>query len=131
MQYPAVMQPTRARIEQIAPEDEAARAEGSELFPPVAPKLSRNFAVMDTSFEGGGTGSAAATADSTDFLAAFNGLGAVPEDIRNLLPEDCRRAFDSAVSKDKEWESRWGPEGDVMSRRAPVIDKAIVPYSMS
>lgn len=131
MQYPSIMQPTRARIEQVAPEDEETRAEGSELFPAVAPKMSRNFAVVDTTYESGGFGAAAATADSTDFLAAFDGLGAVPEGIRELLPEDCRRAFEGALSKGKEWESRWGTEEQMMARRAPIIDKAIVPYSMS
>ncbi|KAL2207446.1 nuclear localization protein [Sarocladium strictum] len=131
MQYPAIMQPTRARVEQIAPEDEEARAAGSELFTPVPHKLSRNFAVMDTSYESGGYGSAAAKTDTTDFLATFNGLESVPAEIRNLLPEECRRAFDGAVSKDREWQSKWGTEEQMMARRAPVIDKAIVPYSMS
>lgn len=131
MQYPAIMQPTRARVEQIGPEDEEARAAGSELFTPVPHKLSRNFAVMDTSYESGGYGSAAAKTDTTDFLATFNGLESVPAEIRNLLPEDCRRAFDGAVSKDREWQSKWGTEEQMMARRAPVIDKAIVPYSMS
>ncbi|KAK0383353.1 hypothetical protein NLU13_9266 [Sarocladium strictum] len=130
MQYPAIMQPTRARVEQIAPEDEEARAAGSTLFAPVPHKLSRNFAVIDTSYEGGGCGAAAAKTDTTDFLASFNGLEAVSDEIRNLLPESCRRAFDGAVNKSREWESRWGTEEQMMARRAPVIDKAIVPYSM-
>jgi chromatin structure-remodeling complex protein RSC7 len=131
MQYPAIMQPTRARIEQISPEDEASRAEKSELFPAVPYKMSRNFAVMDISYEGGGCGQAATTTGAPDFLSSFNGLDAVSEETRKLLPEDCRRALDAAISKEKGWQNRWGAEETTTARRAPVIDKAIVPYSMS
>ena len=131
MQYPAIMQPTRARIEQVAPGDETSRADKTEIFPAVPPKMSRNFAVMDISYEGGGYGQAAATTGAPDFLASFNGLGAVSEDTRRLLPDDCRRALDAAIGKGKDWRNRWGPEEKTMARRAPVIDKAIVPYSMS
>ncbi|KAF5982579.1 nuclear localization NPL6 [Fusarium coicis] len=135
MQYPATMQPTRARIEQVAPEDEQATAD-SAIFPPVPTKMARNFLVADTYFETSSAGviSASAvdgTAGSPDFLASFQGLSAVSDEIKDLLPLECRVAFDGAVAKETSYRSKWGPESKTMSRRQPIIDKAIVPYSMS
>lgn len=133
MQYPAAMQPTQARIEQVAPEDEEA-TKGSAVFPPVSLKMARNFYVADTYLETPPAGLAPAAYDRddpTDLLASFNGLGAVSDDIKDLLPPECRQAFETAVGNEQQWKARWGPEKDNMSRREPVIDKAIVPYSMS
>ncbi|QGI75757.1 hypothetical protein CEK25_000663 [Fusarium fujikuroi] len=135
MQYPTTMQPTRARIEQVAPEDEQAAAD-SAIFPPLPTKMARNFFVADTYFETSSAGviSASAvggTAGSPDFLASFQGLSAVSDEIKDLLPPDCRAAFDGAVAKEASYRSKWGPESETMSRRQPIIDKAIVPYSMS
>jgi chromatin structure-remodeling complex protein RSC7 len=135
MQYPVTMQPTRARIEQVAPEDEEAAA-GSSVFPPVPTKMARNFFVADTYFETSSAGVISAsgvdgTASSADFLASFQGLSTVSDDIKDLLPPECRAAFDSAVEKETSYRSQWGPETENMSRRQPVIDKAIVPYSMT
>lgn len=133
MQFPATMQPTRARIEQIAPEDEAA-LEGSTIFPPVGHKMAKNFYIADTYAESPPVGLTSATYagdDSSNFLSSFNGLGAVSDDLKDLLPPECRAAFDKALDGEKEWHKRWGPEKDTMSRREPVIDKAIVPYSMT
>lgn len=134
MQYPKAMQPTRARIEQVAPEAEAAASNDSTVFGPVSLKMARNFYVTDTYYEGAPAGVTSTfydRTDSSDFLSQFKGLGAVPDDIKDLLPAECRKAFDAAVSHEEEWESRWGPEAEKTSRRQPVIDKAIVPYSMS
>ena len=129
------MQSTRVRIEQIAPEDEAAASsERSGMFPPVPLKLARNFCVIDTYLETPEAGVAPVTYDrpgQADFLASLSGLGAVSSDIRDMLPADCRKAFDEALKHEEEWQGRWGPESETMSRRQPVIDKAIVPYSMS
>ena len=44
---------------------------------------------------------------------------------------ECRVAFDGARGRERAWKARWGAEEWVMGRREPVIDKAIVPYSMS
>ncbi|CAM1507168.1 Fc.00g068090.m01.CDS01 [Cosmosporella sp. VM-42] len=132
LQYPAAMQPTRARIEQVTPEDEEA-AKGSTVFPPVSLKMARNFFVADTYFETSSAGVLSAAydkSDTADFLAPFNGLGAVSDDVKNLLPPECRKAFDGALEKEHSWRSQWGPESEKMSRRQPIIDKAIVPYSM-
>ncbi|KND90142.1 Chromatin structure-remodeling complex subunit rsc7 [Tolypocladium ophioglossoides CBS 100239] len=133
IQYPAIMQPTLARIELVAPEDEV-EAKGSERFPPVSSKLARNFFVTDTYYESAPAGAAPAAsdkADSADFLASFNGLKAVSDDIKDLLPPECRKAFEKAALQDGEWKSRWAAESEKTSRRDPVIDKAIVPYSMN
>jgi chromatin structure-remodeling complex protein RSC7 len=133
MQYPATMQSTRVRIEQVAPQDETA-GDGSAMFPPVPLKLARNFSVIGTLLENPSAGVASVTYDKSaqaDFLASFSGLGAVSQEIRDLLPADCRKAFQDALKTEVQWKSRWGTESDNMSRRQPVIDKAIVPYSMS
>lgn len=124
-----MMQPTQARIVQVSPNDEET---ANATFPSVPLKIARNFMVTDTIYETpSGVYSAAATAptDDADFCAPFHGLESVPNDIKDLLPADCRKAFDDAISKDRDWKSRWGPEHEVASRRLPTIDKAIVPYS--
>lgn len=137
MQYPASMQPTVARIEQILLQDqdqdqEAAKAD--PVFPPVPLKMARNFAVIDTYFEtpaAGGAPAAVEKSDPADFVAQFNRLGAVSDDIKDLLSTECREAFDKAVQKEMDWRSRWGLEATHMSRKDPIIDKAIVPYNMT
>lgn len=145
------MQPTHARIEQIddtADETQSAPVPSTTTFSPVKPSVSRNFLVMDTHLETPPAGvssasydvpfrtsrtnlasSSSATNFTADFLSPFRSLQAVPDDIRALLPEECRQAFDGAREKEDTWFSRWGDEADVMARREPVVDKAIVPYS--
>ena len=133
MQYPATMQSTLARIEQISPDEEEA-AEGNAKFPPVPYKTARNFLVTDTylySPVGLAPVAAQDKSDPADFLASFNGLGAVSNDIKDLLPPECRTAFDEAVDRGREWKQQWGTEGEKAARRMPIIDKAIVPYSMA
>jgi chromatin structure-remodeling complex protein RSC7 len=133
MQYPKIMQPTYARIEQISPDEEEA-TKGHAMFPPVATKMARNFLVMDTYYESAPAGvtlSSYEKSEPSDLNGEFKGLGAVSQDIKDLLPAKCRQAFDKALSQEREWESRWGPESEKASRRQPVIDKAIVPYSMN
>jgi chromatin structure-remodeling complex protein RSC7 len=146
MHYPRIMQPTHARIEQIADGEEPDQqpSSSSTIFPPVKPSISRNFLIMDTHLETPPAGVSASAYEvpfrtsqtdhepsaAADFLSPFRGLAAVPDDIRDLLPEECRRAFDSARQKEETWFARWGDEARVTSRREPVVDKAIVPYSM-
>ncbi|KAL2200754.1 chromatin remodelling complex Rsc7/Swp82 subunit-domain-containing protein [Corynascus similis CBS 632.67] len=148
MHYPAVMQPTHARIEQIVDgeggEGVDQTPEGKTKFPPIKPSISRNFLVMDMHLETPPAGVSAAAYDvpfrtsqvdrepsaAADFLAPFKGLRAVPDEIRDLLPAECRQAFESARAKEDGWFERWGNEAEVTSRREPVVDKAIVPYSM-
>ncbi|KAH7137232.1 chromatin remodelling complex Rsc7/Swp82 subunit-domain-containing protein [Dactylonectria estremocensis] len=133
MQYPVVMQPTRARFEQVTSEKDES-AEGTGAFPPIPAKMARNFYVADTYFATPSAGVVAAAdtqAESADFLASFSGLSAVSDDIKDLLPPECRKAFDQAVDKETTWRSQWGLESEHNSRRQPIIDKAIVPYSMT
>ncbi|AEO55046.1 hypothetical protein MYCTH_2298421 [Thermothelomyces thermophilus ATCC 42464] len=148
MHYPAIMQPTHARIEQVVDREESegdAPSRRSTKFPPVKPSISRNFLVMDMHLETPPSGVSAAAYDvpfrtsqadyessaAADFLAPFRGLRAVPDEVRDLLPPECRQAFDKARAKEDSWFERWGNEADVTSRRDPVVDKAIVPYSMT
>lgn len=141
--YPASMQPTHARIEQVVDKEDAPQPTSPTIFPPVNPTISRNFMVTDVHMQTPPTGiapssytvpfrSAAdnAAAAGADFLAPFRGLRAVSMEIRDLLPDDCRKAFDEAVKKEEDWFEKWGDETDSTSRRPPVIDKAIVPYSI-
>lgn len=139
MHYPATMQPTHARIEQVVDNDDKT---SSSTFPPLNPAISRNFLVMDTQMETPPQGIAPASYDvpshasapheegyPPDFLAPFQGLRAVSQEIRDLLPDDCRKAFEEAVKAEEDWHAKWGTEATSTSRRAPVVDKAIVPYS--
>ncbi|KAK4226724.1 chromatin remodelling complex Rsc7/Swp82 subunit-domain-containing protein [Podospora fimiseda] len=143
MQYPAITQPTHARIEQVV-DEESDQPTGATLFPPVKPSISRNFLVMDTYMEAPPAGISPAAFEvpfrtspadyeasaQADFLAPFKGLGAVSDEIRDLLPDECRQAFDQARKQEEAWFSKWGNEADHTSRREPIVDKAIVPYSM-
>lgn len=144
MHYPRIIQPTHARIQQVVDSEDTSSSSSSGL-PPVKPSISRNFLITDVEVElpPAGISSAAyevpfrtspadrAASARADFLSPFKGLSAVPDDIRDLLPEECRKAFDSAVKNEEEWFGKWGDEKDTMCRREPVIDKAIVPYSMN
>lgn len=139
------MQPTHVRIEPAKPSSPSSD-EPSTVFPDLDPKITRNFQVLDIQYEpappgvsplavsstsnlaakeGAGAGAGAATAE---FLSPFKGLGAVSDDIKDLLPPDCRKAFDEAVGREDEWRGRWGTEQEVCSRGQPVIDRALVPF---
>lgn len=128
------MQPTRARIEQVPLSDSKAPSSSeSKMFPDIPPRVARNFLVMDTQMETPPWGVSTAAYSGTsgaDFLTSFKGLGAVSEDIKDLLPSECRKAFDKAAEEEHAWKARWGDERDTTCRREPKIDKAIVPYTI-
>lgn len=130
MQFPASMQPTHARMEYV---QDPSTSSDSKIFAPLNPVISRNFKVVDTIMETPSASLPNAAYQQyynvPDFLAPFQGLGAMSNDIKDLLPLECRAAFDEAVSKEDQWKTKWGPEAQVSRRRAPVIDTAIVPYS--
>ncbi|KAI5862620.1 chromatin remodelling complex Rsc7/Swp82 subunit-domain-containing protein [Durotheca rogersii] len=129
MQFPAIMQPTHVRFEQVR--DSTAET-GSARFPPLDPTIPRNFKVLDTHMETPPAGLAAAAYEQREvpvFLAEFQGLAAVPDDIRDELPPECRDAFDRALDQEAAWKARWGPEKTAAHRRPPIIDAAIVPYN--
>jgi len=148
MHYPATTQPTRARIEQVVDrEEEDDEVKESTKFTELNPVIPRNFLVMDVYMESPPAGVSPASYDvplrhssavdhesyrSADFLAPFQGLSAVSPEIRDMLTPEQRKAFDQAVSIEKDWNySERGTEAASTSRRIPVVDKAIVPYSMS
>lgn len=143
--YPATAQPTHARIEQVVDTEDAEPPSSPTIFTPTKPIVSRNFLVTDIYMEAPPAGVSPAAYDipfrtspaerassaQADFLSPFRGLGSVPDDIRDLLPEDCRQAFDAAAKTEDEWFAKWGDESESTCRREPVIDKALVPYSMT
>jgi chromatin structure-remodeling complex protein RSC7 len=129
MQFPATMQPTHARIVQLP---DSSTPTGSKVFTALDSKIPRNFKVIDTVMETPPAGIASAAykpGNVPDFLKPYQGLGSISDDIKDLLPPECRQAFNDALEKETEWKSKWGPEADTMHRREPVIDAAIVPYS--
>ncbi|CRK38860.1 hypothetical protein BN1723_018702, partial [Verticillium longisporum] len=129
MQYPSIMQPTRTRIEQVAPEDEPAP---TPVFPRLPPAVARNAQVLDIYYESAPAGMAPSSSSkqrpAADFLAPFDGLSAVSDDIKDLLPPACRAAFDRAAQREVDWAARWGNETDVCARGEPIIDRAVVPF---
>src|SRR5690554_5327353 len=50
MHFPAAMQPTHVRIEQV-PLSDTESASDSKTFPDIPPRVARNFLVMDTHME--------------------------------------------------------------------------------
>ncbi|KAL5604331.1 hypothetical protein BROUX41_002304 [Berkeleyomyces rouxiae] len=142
MHYPSTFQPTRARAELIPIGDDFDAT--SALFPPLSRRIARNFYVADLVCETPPAGIAPTVSltpavaaapnnnnNNKDLLAQFGGLGAVSQEIQDLLPPECREAFDRAKKTEKAWVDKWSTEAEGMSRRQPVIDKAIVPYSMT
>ncbi|RNJ58791.1 hypothetical protein D7B24_004155 [Verticillium nonalfalfae] len=129
MQYPSIMQPTHTRIEQVAPEDEPAP---TSVFPRLPPAVARNAQVLDIYYESAPAGMAPSSSSkqrpAADFLAPFDGLSGVSDDIKDLLPPACRAAFDRAAQREVDWAARWGNETDVCARGEPIIDRAVVPF---
>ncbi|KAK5637120.1 hypothetical protein RRF57_012832 [Xylaria bambusicola] len=134
MQYPAIMQPTHARIEQVIESSKSADADSTSHphFPPLDPRIPRNFTVIDTYMETPPVGLSPAVYEKREvpaFLAEFQGLGAVSSDVLEELPAECREAFEKALEQEKAWKATWGREKSMTHRRDPIIDAAIVPYS--
>ncbi len=131
MQYPTIMQPTHARIEQVTDSSSPTDSNPNPRFPPLDPRIPRNFTVIDTYMETPPAGLSLAVYEKREvpaFLAEFQGLGAVSSDILDDLPAECREAFDKALEKEKAWKATWGSEKMMTHRRDPIIDAAIVPY---
>jgi chromatin structure-remodeling complex protein RSC7 len=140
MQYPKTMQPTHARWEQIDDNEVWAKAElnnghtednedGEEksIFTPVKPIYSKNFMIVDTVYESAPAVNLGVPGpDGDTYDLGFNGLSSVPDDIKDELPPECRKAFDEALEKELQWKSKWGTETQFAHRRAPAIDKGMV-----
>ncbi|KAI1172903.1 hypothetical protein F4777DRAFT_559891 [Nemania sp. FL0916] len=134
IQYPAIMQPTHARIEQVVRPSSPTATDDNDnpRFPPLDPKISRNFTVMDTYMETPPAGISPAVYEQREvpsFLSEFQGLGSVSGDILEELPPQCQEAFFKALKQENNWKSAWGSEQTMTHRRDPIIDAAIVPYS--
>ncbi len=103
MQYPATMQPTHARFEQVM---DSSSASDSARFPPLDSKIPRNFKVIDAYMETPPAGVSSAVYEQREvpgFLAEFQGLGAIPKEILDELPAECRGAFDKALDQENAW----------------------------
>src|SRR5690606_39031517 len=90
-----------------------------------------NFQVMDFHMETPPSGVAPSAYGNTvtaDFLTPFRGLNAVSDEIKDLLPPECRQAFDGAASGEKEWVASLGKEKSVTCRRLPMVNKAVVAF---
>jgi chromatin structure-remodeling complex protein RSC7 len=130
MQYPAIFQPTHARIEQLPPSDETEIAGPNTKFEPIRPVVARNFSVVDTYMETPPAGVSPLAYDANpiaEFLGPFKGLSAISDDIKDLLPPECRKAFDEALANETSWKEKWRNEKESSCRRNPIIDKSIVP----
>lgn len=115
VQYPTIMQPTSARIEQIPPNADRDETAASQTFPLLSPSIPRNFLVTDTycetppagvssvSYDRHASVLAGADHNSSDFLAPFRGLDAVSDDVKDCLPSECREAFEQALGREKNW----------------------------
>lgn len=112
-QFPATMQSTAVRIEQLPPSAVLGADSESPVFPAMNPNIPRNFMVTDTYAEHPPAGISSASydariynaVDADDFLAPFRGLSAVSDDVKNTLPAECREAYEEALTQEKEWHS--------------------------
>jgi chromatin structure-remodeling complex protein RSC7 len=139
MHYPKIMQPTHARWEQIDDNEVEAKSrltnghigdqdgEEKSIFTPVKPIYSKNFLIVDTIYESApAVGLGVPGPDGDTYDLGFNGLSSVPDDIKDELPPECRKAFEEALGKEAQWKSRWGTESQFAHRIAPKIDKGMV-----
>lgn len=138
IQYPKTMQPTHAKWVQINDEVEAngqltnghTNDHGDEvtsMFTPVKPIYSRNYMIVDTAYETAPYSNLGVPGPDGDVHdIGFNGLSAVPDDIKAELPPECLAAFEEALAKELEWKNNWGTESTDAHRKAPVIDKGLI-----
>ena len=131
MFYPTIMQPTHAKWEQIPPQPSTnpsqqepnltngtthpTNNDPSELtiFPAVPQVVSRNYAVIDTTYTAppiSNAGFPGPDGTITDPTSGSQGLSTVPSDILDELPEDCRQAFEAARAAEVGWKQQWGTE---------------------
>ncbi|GJC80431.1 chromatin structure-remodeling complex subunit rsc7 [Colletotrichum liriopes] len=125
MHQPVNTQPTRARVEAIAP---GTASESNSAFPTVPSAVQRNFNVVDIVYETPRAGVQSAgrrPAEVPDFLKPFNGILAISDDIKSMLPPECRESLERHQADQREFESRFGDEKDKMARGRLRIDKSV------
>ena len=132
MFYPTIMQPTHAKWEQIPPQhptessqpltNGSAPTNGDHpmttdsqptIFSSVPPVVSRNYAVIDTTYTAppiSNAGFPGPDGTITDTTYGTQGLSSIPSDILDELPEDCRQAFEAARAAEVGWKQQWGTE---------------------
>lgn len=132
MFYPTIMQPTHAKWEQIPPQPATESSQQQHLtngssahppndspsteptiFSPVPPVVSRNYAVIDTTYTAppiSNAGFPGPDGTITDPTSGSQGLSSIPSDILDELPEDCRQAFETARAAEVGWKQQWGTE---------------------
>ena len=129
MFYPTIMQPTHAKWEQIPPQPTADSpkqhltngsthtngepASEPTIFPAVPPVVSRNYAVIDTTYTAppiSNAGFPGPDGTITDPTSGSRGLSTISSDILDELPEDCRQAFEAARAAEVGWRQQWGTE---------------------
>jgi chromatin structure-remodeling complex protein RSC7 len=104
-----------------------ADAPPATIFRPIRPVYSRNFLIVDTLYENpshSNLGIPGPQSFSDD--VGFPGLSEISDEIKDLLPPECRREFDRALSSELEWKAKWSTEANDSLRRAPVIDKGLI-----
>lgn len=144
MQYPQIMQPTHARWEPVEPVDDAtagmeaitvsstppspsAPPTSDTIFPPVPPQLARNFLIVDTLYENATHSHLGVPGpDGGAMDVGFSGLEGVGEDVKELLPVECREAFERALGRERVWKGGWGTEEEDGRRGRLVIDKGVI-----
>jgi len=107
---------------------ESTQPKPDTIFAPVNPIYSRNYLIVDTVYETPPTGNTVGIPgpDSNSYDIGFNGLSNISAEIRDLLPEECRKAFELAVDGEVEWKGRWGTEGVDGKRAELVIHKGFI-----
>lgn len=136
MQYPKIMQPTHARWEQVDDYAESMtngtgeahdEGEAQSMFTPVKPVVSNNYMIVDTIYQSAPASHLGVPGpDGDGYDLGFNGLSAVSDEIKALLPPECLVAFNEALAKELEWKKQWGTESSSTLRKAPAIDKGVV-----
>ncbi|GAM90577.1 hypothetical protein ANO11243_086210 [Dothideomycetidae sp. 11243] len=125
MLYPKIMQPTHARWDPV-PQSRSSTTNPSEphLFPTVPASVYNKFLTTDTVFTSpaeNAFGVPGPDGEACDLLIAPNGLSSVPDDVRDELPESCRRDFEVALAAEREWKSAWsGEQNDGMRGRLKI-----------
>lgn len=56
----------------------------------------------------------------------YKGLEGVGEDVLELLPAECREAFEKALGRERAWKGAWGTEESDARRGRLVIDKGVI-----
>jgi chromatin structure-remodeling complex protein RSC7 len=97
------------------------------ILPPVKPIYSRHFLIVDTLYENPMSSQLGVPGPDGDVHdIGFSGLSSIPDDIRNELPPENRRAFEEALAKELEWKTKWRTEAEDSMRKAPIIDKGLI-----